>query len=285
MSQPLQKTVFLHYLLSDNREGSGKATSYVRALELLEEMLKIRAFGFGDCVAIWSVHSLERLEALRILVSDQTRQWETSPWNRKEFPKSYLRDGYCRAALRAYQEFLLENAHERELRQILDDPKTKKDEMGKILNRPVRVPDFLVEDYAPQEGKTVRRSVETRVNQNIFRRIILEIYQDRCCLTALDIPAINRASHILSWSAYPKSRMDPSNGLCLSATYDAAFDRHLISLDEDYRLILSKDLKDHYTGESVQKWFHQREGAKIALPSRFPPSQNFLKLHRESGRF
>ena len=285
MPSGISKTAFLQYLLADNRDGSGKATSYVRALELLEEMLKIRDFGFGDCVAIWSVDSLERLEALRILVSEQTRQWETSQWNRKEFPKSYLRDGYCRAALRAYQEFLLENAHERELRQIVDDPKTKQDEMGKILNRRVNIPDFLLEDYAHQEGKTVRRSVETRVNQNIFRRIILEIYENRCCVTGLDIPTVNRASHILPWTPYPEYRMDPRNGLCLSATYDAAFDQHLISLDDDYCLILSKDLKEHYTSSSVQTWFRDKEGAQIALPSRFHPKKHFLETHRQSGRF
>lgn len=79
--------------------------------------------------------------------------------------------------------------------------------------------------------------------------------------------------------------MDPHNGLCLSATYDAAFDRHLVSLDKDYRLILSRDLKDHYTGEAVKKWFHQREGDRIALPVRFSPSQAYLEKHRGMGKF
>lgn len=46
--------------------------------------------------------------------------------------------------------------------------------------------------------------------------------------------------------------MDPRNGLLLSATYDAAFDRNLISLDDYYRLILSKDLEDGYTSESYR---------------------------------
>ena len=62
---------------------------------------------------------------------------------------------------------------------------------------------------------------------------------NRCCLTGLDLPQLNRASHIIGW-AEPKGkqiRMDPRNGLCLSATYDAAFDRKPITFDEDYRLV------------------------------------------------
>ena len=42
-----------------------------------------------------------------------------------------------------------------------------------------------------------------------------------------------------AWAEGEANRLDPENALCLSATYDAAFDRHLISFDEHYRLIVS----------------------------------------------
>ena len=74
--------------------------------------------------------------------------------------------------------------------------------------------------------------------------------------------------------------MDPRNWLCLSATYDAAFDRHLITLDEAYRLVLSKALRDHYTSESVKEHFMRKEGMPIALPERYLPSQAYLEQHR-----
>lgn len=285
MSETNQRAAFERHLLADNREGSGKASSYLRALDLLSGMLEVRDFGFRDCIPIWSVDSLERLEELRGVVAEQTRESERSPWNRDEFPKSYLRDGYCRAALRAYQEFLLENAHEREVWQDLEVQEPAGEGYGNCPDRPVQIPNFLLADWAHPEGKTAQREIETRINQNVFRRIILKVYQNCCCLTGLDIPEVNRASHILSWASCRKSRMDPHNGLCLSATYDAAFDRHLISLDPDYRLILSKDLKDHYNSEAVQHWFHQREGERITMPVRFIPSQTFLEQHRELGRF
>jgi putative restriction endonuclease len=79
--------------------------------------------------------------------------------------------------------------------------------------------------------------------------------------------------------------MDPRNGLCLSATYDAAFDKHLISLDDDYRIILSKDLKDHTSSVSLQAYFLNKEGDAITLPTRYRPHTDYLAVHRAKGAF
>ena len=35
--------------------------------------------------------------------------------------------------------------------------------------------------------------------------------------------------------------------MCLSGTYDIAFDQHLISFDEDYRMIVCSEIRDHFT--------------------------------------
>jgi putative restriction endonuclease len=75
--------------------------------------------------------------------------------------------------------------------------------------------------------------------------------------------------------------MNLSNGLCLSATYDAAFDRHLISLDEDYRLIFAPSLKDYYTNNAFKEQFEKLHGKRIAMPTKFLPSQELLAKHRE----
>ena len=90
-----------------------------------------------------------------------------------------------------------------------------------------------------------------------------------------------RASHICPWAEDEKNRLNPDNGLCLSATYDAAFDRHLISFDEHYRLVVSKEIKDHYTDAAARFYFLDREGQTISLPTKFLPSQSLLEKHRE----
>ena len=92
---------------------------------------------------------------------------------------------------------------------------------------------------------------------------------------------IFRASHISPWAEDEKNRLNPENGLCLSATYDAAFDRHLISFDEHYRLVVSKEIKDHYTDAAARSYFLDREGQTMSLPTKFLPSQSLLEKHRE----
>ena len=64
-------------------------------------------------------------------------------------------------------------------------------------------------------------------------------------------------------------------------TNDAAFDKHLISLDEDYRLILSPSLGEYYSNKAFQEQFKALEGRRITMPSRFLPSQEFLAGHRK----
>ena len=75
--------------------------------------------------------------------------------------------------------------------------------------------------------------------------------------------------------------MNPENGLCLSATYDAAFDKHLISFDEKYRMIVSKSIKEFYTAQATRDYFETFEGKQIILPKQFLPNQTFLAKHRE----
>lgn len=85
----------------------------------------------------------------------------------------------------------------------------------------------------------------------------------------------------LSISEDEKNRLNSENGLCLSTTCDAAFDRHLISFDEHYRLIVSKVIKDHYTDAAAKSYFIKREGQKMSFPAKFLPSQMLLEKHRD----
>ena len=101
----------------------------------------------------------------------------------------------------------------------------------------------------------------------------------------LDGQPFTRAA-LLSSPAYSEAipalaDLNPENGLCLSATYDAAFDRHLISFDEHYRLVVSKEIKDHYTDAAARSYFLDREGQTMSLPVKFLPSQLLLEKHRE----
>lgn len=136
-------------------------------------------------------------------------------------------------------------------------------------------------DFTSKRGQDVLREAKARINQGFFRKMVLETYRRQCCVSGLNIPEVLRASHIVAWSDDEDNRMNPENGLCLSATYDAAFDKHLISLDDSYCLIFSSVLREYYSNDAFKTQFAAFEGKQIALPKRFPPGKNFLQRHRE----
>lgn len=276
---------YSNYLTKTNISGSGKATSYIRALDLLSEMLIIQTFSFDDCIDIWSVTSLKRIADLREIVATEQRKGKGSIWLSNGIAPSYLINGYCKAALSSYSRFLAERMQENNLFELFETHQGSASELSTLLDVEPDNIQALLEGLKDTSGEDVIRSVKTRLNQNVFRRMLISIYGGSCCITGLNIPEVNRASHIVSWADEPSKRLDPSNGLYLSATYDAAFDKHLISLDDDYRIILSSDIKGHYMADSVNQYFIKKEGQRIILPSSYLPNKKYLAKHRNIGKF
>lgn len=85
--------------------------------------------------------------------------------------------------------------------------------------------------------------VQARVGQGQFRKDVLALWNERCATTNIQHTRLLRASHIKSWSESENSeRLDPHNGILLSAHIDAAFDCGLISFKDNGGLCVSKDL-------------------------------------------
>jgi len=278
------KNQYTLYIKQNNIAGSGKAASYIRALDLLGEMLLIESFGFSD-TDIWNVTSVQRIVELRELVVVQQRQGINSIWLSNDIAPSYLNNGYCSAALASYASFLAEVNQENYLFDVFRGHEGSGTDLFVLLDTEPQDIEVLLNGLKGRDGEDVIRRVKARLNQNVFRRMLMSIYNEACCITGLNLPQVNRASHIIPWAEDASKRLDPSNGLYLSATYDAAFDKHLISLDDDYRIILSSEIKDHYTSKSVNEYFIKKEGSQISLPSSYKPNKSYLACHRSQGAF
>lgn len=135
---------------------------------------------------------------------------------------------------------------------------------------------------APNGPSEVSRTVKTRRLQTFFRNTVLASYENRCALTGMEIPQLLIASHIIPWSENKERRADPTNGLCLNVLHDKAFDRHLITFDDDYRLVVSALLKNREIPEFQTQNFSKLEGQKLTLPHRFSPDPMALKEHRRA---
>lgn len=145
------------------------------------------------------------------------------------------------------------------------------------------VPDDEATPEDPPADYTgeVRRVVTAqRVKQHFFRRAVLASYRGRCCMSGLSESRLLVASHIVPWSADPQNRLNPSNGLCLSAIHDRAFDQGLISLTDDLRVIVSDELRKRKE-PLIEHAFSAIDGVAIERPERFAPTIEFVRHHRE----
>jgi putative restriction endonuclease len=95
----------------------------------------------------------------------------------------------------------------------------------------------------PDGGKTERDALaRARVGQGKFRQNLLARFNGKCAVSEVVQPELLRASHIKPWAGSSNvERLDPNNGLLLSAAYDAAFDARLISFADDGSLLLASD--------------------------------------------
>lgn len=87
--------------------------------------------------------------------------------------------------------------------------------------------------------------VTSRVGQGYYRQQILAKWGNVCAVTGCDLTQILISSHIVPWSeSTDEERLDPENGILLSPTLDALFDKHLISFSDEGSILLSKKLGD-----------------------------------------
>jgi len=139
-------------------------------------------------------------------------------------------------------------------------------------------------DLLPAEdffGETRQVLTAQRIKQRFFRRAILSSYRGRCCMSGLTDSRLLIASHIVPWRSDKANRLNPSNGLCLSAIHDRAFDKGLICLADDFTIIISDDLK-RCGDVFVKEVLLPLNGQKIEPPERFAPQPEFVAWHRNS---
>lgn len=147
-------------------------------------------------------------------------------------------------------------------------------------------------EVLPKEGVRVRKSpphgptevtanVKLRRGQEYFRDAVLNNFGGHCGITELAVRELLIASHILPWGTHISERLNVRNGLCLSRLHDAAFDRGLITFDNELRLVLSPQLKIELPQRSVAENFCAYEGESLSLPKDATlPDLAFLSIHR-----
>lgn len=123
--------------------------------------------------------------------------------------------------------------------------------LPRIYQLSTSLPDAPLKTFHQQTAKLPKtteaeRLVVQRIGQDIFRASLMDYWQGCCPLTGITDPALLRASHIVPWSECTDDaqRLDVHNGLLLSALWDAAFDRALVTFEDDGDPTFSPKLSD-----------------------------------------
>lgn len=124
------------------------------------------------------------------------------------------------------------------------------------------------------------------LRSSVFRKAILEIYDNQCAVSGLKVAdAKNRslvdACHI---TPFMESYNDSiRNGLALSPTFHRAFDRGLIAVSDDFRVMIHPSLNDFNPEAGIVKYSNQ----EIILPkeSRYHPAIKHFRSHRQRFGF
>ena len=124
--------------------------------------------------------------------------------------------------------------------------------------------------------------VRVRLVQRFFRGAVLASYGYRCSVCRISIPELLNASHIVPWSVDAVRRADPTNGLAMCTLHDRAFDRGLLTIGDDLRIIVARKMYVDEPPELHEVALLRISGQPITTPERFQPDKNALLFHRRN---
>jgi putative restriction endonuclease len=131
-----------------------------------------------------------------------------------------------------------------------------------------------------------RRIEQLLVNRKVrdanFRLEVCRAYDDTCAVTGLKIVNGGGRAEVQAAHIKPVAAGGPDvvrNGIALSATVHWLFDRHLISIDENYRLLVAHN---RVPGELRSLFRPEHLGLHLPQDERLRPHQRFLAHHREA---
>ncbi|WP_426349382.1 HNH endonuclease [Alloiococcus sp. CFN-8] len=116
---------------------------------------------------------------------------------------------------------------------------------------------------------------KVRVGQGIYREKLIVKYSGKCVLCGLKHKPLLIASHIKEWkNSTNQERLDENNGLLLCTMHESLFDKHLITFDDNGKILISSLLDD----EDLSL-LNINKNISIEINQKM---KHYLKYHRES---
>lgn len=178
------------------------------------------------------------------------------------------------------REFLLDEYFPDTKAQLGEQKEYLNDKYSEIESKILHEPPA---DYRSEIQTLIKQQDEEEIfiRGGIFKREIPKIYNYTCCISGMRIDATVQVSLIDACHIVPFSESYDdtiSNGIALCPNLHRAFDRGLISVDEDYQVIVSGTFTEGESEYTIRKFDRKR----INLPSNrsfWPEPQNLIWHH------
>ena len=194
-------------------------------------------------------------------------------------------DEYYESALKKADGSTNKGAFGRAVRTIPDDEfdRILKSGFAPVLGQSadaqlIDAPGFA-EPPTPFERPIVEMTVSRPFRERSFMFNVRKAYSNRCAMTGLRLingggrPEV-QAAHIQPVAA--KGPNSVRNGLALSGTVHWMFDRGLISIGDDYKILIAKS----HVPEDALRLLNQSRAIHLPNDETLYPNAHFLKFHR-----
>lgn len=115
----------------------------------------------------------------------------------------------------------------------------------------------------------------SRIGQGEYRQKVLRRWRYKCAVNNSNVQEVLIASHIVPWrEATDSERLDVENGLLLSPTFDALFDKYFISFSNTGEIMLSSVI-------SKTEFLKMGVTGNEKINNLSPKNKSYLKRHRD----
>jgi putative restriction endonuclease len=142
------------------------------------------------------------------------------------------------------------------------------------------VPFEISEPHIPFERPVVEMTVFRPFRERSFMHNVRAAYSNRCAITGLSLINGGGRPEVQAAHIQPVASKGPDsvrNGLALSGTVHWMFDRGLISIGDDYKILISRQ----HVPEDAARLLNQNGMINLPKDPTLYPNAHFLKFHRD----
>jgi len=133
----------------------------------------------------------------------------------------------------------------------------------------------LGESFDDTSGQAQRYERRRVTVSEAFRETVFDRYDEQCALTGIEGPELLDLAHVLPRSERPDLAESPENVLVLNALHHRAFDRHLFTIDREYRLRVNPEFNPSHP--FLCETVFERAGEQVSIPVETRPRPGYFE--------